>query len=158
MSETRADSTLSPEAERTLAAVLDVLVPPRDDVGLSGAGTLGVGGRIEEGLRERPELRAPLAAGLAAAGEEARGRGAASFAVLPEAQRSAVLEAIATRVPGFLGLLTFLAYSAYYQEPRVLEALGLEARPPFPDGHEVPPTDFAILDPVRRRAAMYRKP
>jgi hypothetical protein len=158
MSETRASSRLSPEAGRTLASVLDVLVPPRDDVGLPGAGTLGVGGRIEEGLRERPELRAPLAAGLAAAEEEARGRGAAAFAALPDPERPAVLEALATRVPGFLGLLTFLAYGAYYQEPRVLEALGLEARPPFPEGHEIPPTDFAILEPVRRRAAMYRKP
>jgi hypothetical protein len=38
----------------------------------------------------------------------------------------------------------------------VVEALGLEPRPPFPKGYEVPPNDPALLDPVRRRAPFFR--
>jgi hypothetical protein len=56
-------------------------------------------------------------------------------------------------VPAFL----FLVYSTYYQHPRVLGALGLEARPPHPKGYPMEPTDLTILDPVRRRAGMFRK-
>ena len=39
----------------------------------------------------------------------------------------------------------------YYQDPRVLAALDLPARPPFPDGHQVETGDWSLLDPVRKR-------
>jgi hypothetical protein len=45
---------------------------------------------------------------------------------------------------------------AYYQAPRVVEALGLEARPPHPKGYEVELGDLTLLDEVRRRGKLYR--
>ena len=45
---------------------------------------------------------------------------------------------------------------AYYQHPRVLSALGLDPRPPHPDGYRMAPDDLALLEPVRRRPRMYR--
>jgi len=41
--------------------------------------------------------------------------------------------------------------------PRVLEALGHEARPPFPTGYVLEPFDAALLDPVRARPKRYRE-
>jgi hypothetical protein len=48
-------------------------------------------------------------------------------------------------------------YSGYYQHPRVVEALGLEARAPHPKGFSMEPDDWTILDPVRARGKMYRE-
>ncbi len=68
-----------------------------------------------------------------------------------------VLNEIATTQPAFLPGLIFHGYVGYYQHPEVLEALGLEARPPHPKGYEMEPTDFSLLDDVRRRERLYRE-
>jgi len=49
-----------------------------------------------------------------------------------------------------MGILRHL-YPAYYQLPRVLEAIGDQPRPPFPDGYDVEPTDPELLEKLRAR-------
>ncbi|MFQ5514031.1 MAG: gluconate 2-dehydrogenase subunit 3 family protein [Myxococcota bacterium] len=142
---------------RTLEAVLNEIIPPSNDPRMPGAGDLGVAASIEERLCETPGLRPGIAQGLADVDGLARERGAVPFAELPRDVRAEVLRELGDRAAAFLPTLIFLAYAAYYQNPRVLTALGLEPRPPFPDGYEVPSTDLSILDPVRRRPAIYRK-
>ena len=58
---------------------------------------------------------------------------------------------------GFVLPLTFHAFIGYYQHPRVVEALGLEARPPHPQGYQVAPNDLTLLDGVRRGPKRYRE-
>jgi hypothetical protein len=53
--------------------------------------------------------------------------------------------------------LTMQAYVAYYQDPRVLGVLGLAARAPHPQGHEMEENDLTLLDDVRRRPPLYRR-
>lgn len=138
---------LTDAQKRSLACALDAIIPPSADGRLPGAGELGLAG----------ELAHPaLAPGLEALDAAARERGASGFAALPAADRAAALDAVAARDPAFLPGLVGRTYAAYYRHPRVIEALGLEARPPFPRGHTVEPTDFSILDPVRERAPFYR--
>lgn len=143
-------------ARGVLTAVLDALIPPGPG-GLPGAGALGLAPQVEAAAEARPELAPLLARGLDAAEAVARERGAAGFAALPAEARPDALTALAERVPAFLPTLTFLACTLYYQAPAVLEALGLEPRPPHPRGYAVPPTDFSLLDPVRRRPKLYRE-
>jgi hypothetical protein len=45
---------------------------------------------------------------------------------------------------------------AYYRDDRVLIALGMEARAPFPKGHVVEQGDWSLLDPVRARPTLWR--
>jgi hypothetical protein len=45
---------------------------------------------------------------------------------------------------------------AYYRDDRVLLALGLEARPPFPKGYDLEQGDWSLLDAVRKRAPFWR--
>jgi len=52
--------------------------------------------------------------------------------------------------------LLMLVYSGYYQEPRVVEALGMEARAPHPRGYEMEADDLSLLDPVRALGKRYR--
>lgn len=151
MSDTR---TLSTEMEAIFSAVLDTIVPPSADGRFPGAGQLG----LAEPLAASAELLPLLAGGLTSVDEAARARGADGFVALAVGERREVLEAASARAPGFLPLLVAHTFLAYYQAPRVFEALGLDARPPFPRGYPVAPTDFAILDPVRRLEPIYRKP
>ncbi len=136
---------------RTLASVLDHVIPPSADGRLPGAGALGIAAWIEDALRRTPELRAMIVDGLGALDELARAEDAREFAALPPDARLAALHA-----QGFVLPLTFQAVMAYYQHPRVVEALGLEARAPHPQGYEMAPGDLTLLDAVRGRPKLYR--
>jgi len=145
---------LSPAAEQALACVLDAIVPARDDGRLPAAGALGLVAPVSERLGDAAPL---VAQGLAALEERAVARGASGLAALEPGDRAELLEEFATQQPAFLPLLSFHTYTAYYQHPRVLEALGLEARPPYPGGYELEPGDLSLLDRVRERPRLYRE-
>ena len=139
----------------TLDCVLDEILPARDDAALPGAGALGIGGYVAEQLGE---ARPVIAAGLAALDRLAVARGAPDFASAPADARAALLNEVAAGQPGFLESRGFHGYCGYYQDPRVVEALGLEARPPHPKGYTLETGDLGLLDPVRARPTLYRKP
>lgn len=54
------------------------------------------------------------------------------------------------------GAVYALALMHYYRDDRVMAALGLEPRPPFPVGHRLEEADPALLDPVRARSPFWR--
>jgi hypothetical protein len=149
------DRVYSPSHERGLAAILDTLIPRSADGRFPGAGEVGVA-RI---LAQRaPELAPLVVQALAILDGLAAERGARDFASLDARERPAVLQVWSEKHPLLLPALIFHAYAAYYGERQVVEALGLEHRPPFPGGYPLEPTDPARLDAMRRRKPMYRVP
>jgi hypothetical protein len=144
--------------DAALADLLDELVPPRPDGRLPGAGGLGLGAELRRALRERPELRAVVAPGLAALDAIVRARGVARLGELGPAERRLALDALSAQAPALVPTLAFVTFIAYYQDPRVLEALGREPRPPFPKGFELPAGDLSRLEKVRARGPIYRQP
>lgn len=151
MSNEAADRFTADE-QRTLASVLDELIPPSDDGRFPGAGELGLAGYVEEVLRTTTNLRSMITQGLSDLDNLARTRNAPGFAALAHEDKVQLLNEQAFVLP-----LTFHAYAGYYQNARVLEALGLEARPPHPKGYEMEPNDLTLLDAVRRRSKRYRQ-
>lgn len=49
-----------------------------------------------------------------------------------------------------------LVMQCYYRDDRVMESLGMEARPPFPQGFEVEQGDWSMLEPVQQRGKIWR--
>jgi len=49
-----------------------------------------------------------------------------------------------------------LVMQCYYRDDRVMESLGMEPRPPFPEGFEVEEGDWSMLEPVQRRGKIWR--
>jgi hypothetical protein len=146
-----------PLPREALALVLDLLIPPSADGRFPGAGELGLAGYVVELAQRTPGLAPLLAQGLAALEAGALRRGAQGFAGLQEQARLALLQELASSLPGFVPTLLFLTYTGYYREPRVLAALGLEARPPFPKGYAVAESDLGLLERVRARGTLYRE-
>jgi len=52
--------------------------------------------------------------------------------------------------------LVRVVLQCYYRDDRVLRSLGLELRPPFPNGHVLPDGDWSLLDPVKAQPAKLR--
>ncbi len=153
MSATTTTQPISAAQVRTLASVLDEIVPPSDDARFPGAGALGLAAYVEQTMAHTPDLHQMTMQGLAALDRLVQAKGAESFTALCRADRLAMLHALTTTEPAFLPTLTFHTYVGYYQHERVLEALHLDPRPPYPKGFEMPPSDLTtLLAPVRRRA------
>jgi hypothetical protein len=157
MSEAESNPRFSDDEERTLTSVLDEVIPPSDDGRLPGAGELGLARHVEQMLDQTPALRPLIVQGISGLDELARSRGSQSFAALSKPDRVQVLNELGPKQPAFLPTLLLYTYGGYYQNGRVVEALGLEARPPFPEGYEVEPNDLTLLDEVRQRPKMYRE-
>ena len=137
-------SALTAHERETLASLLDELLPPREDARLTGAGGLGLAAAVDAA-----SLSSPLRPALSA---ELTSLASGDFAALARAEKRARLEALAKQSPELFQLLLRHAYGAYYTHPSVVAALGLPARPPFPKGYEVPPTDFSLLAVLARHA------
>ncbi len=152
MSDETNNPGFSADEKHVLASVLDEIIPPSSDGRLPGAGQIGIASYIDQALQKTPELRSMIAQGLSDLDALARRRNAPSFAALSQEDKLELLNAQAFVLP-----LTFHAYVGYYQHDRVVETLGLEARPPHPKGYQMEQNDLTLLDGVRRRPKLYRE-
>jgi hypothetical protein len=73
----------------------------------------------------------------------------------PEGQRS-VLDQFRKAHPDLTTALVAATVRCYYRDDRVMRALGMEPRPPFPKGYEVSQGDWSLLEPVRARGKIFR--
>lgn len=143
---------LGEDLERTLASVLDEIIPPSTHLGLPGAAEIGLIRYITQAVPKVPELWSMIAQGLAELDDLAVTRHGRRFTDLSRPERVALLNE-----QSFVLALSLHAYVGYYQHPSVVTALGLEPRPPHPKGYQMAPNDFTLLDAVRRRPKMYRE-
>lgn len=58
--------------------------------------------------------------------------------------------------PAMAAIIESVVARCYYRDARVLASLGMEPRPPFPEGYTVEQGDWSLLDPVRARGPIYR--
>jgi len=59
--------------------------------------------------------------------------------------------------PALFGVIESVVARAYYCDPRVLKATGMEPQPPFPAGFLIEESNWSLLDPVRSRGPIWRK-
>jgi gluconate 2-dehydrogenase subunit 3-like protein len=151
------DRVFSPDEERILTTLLYAVIPESRDGRLPGAGALELTAHIVRSVERTPMLRPVIDYGLSTLADLARKRNPAGWAALSRDERTAVFEEFTATDQFFLPAFLFLVYSGYYTTARVVEALGLEMRPPHPEGYAIEPDDLSsLLDPVRRRGKMYR--
>ena len=132
-------------------AFFDVVIPPSVDGAMPGAGSLGLSGAVAADVETDPLLGDIVSAGLRAVNDAAFARDSSG---LPGLSLAARLEVVRGALGGHPMLMTGVArhlYPAYYQHPQVLVALGEPARPPFPEGFEIEPTDVGLLAKLHAR-------
>jgi len=154
-----ANAKLTPESALTAAqlaaldAVLNLIVPPSADARMPGAAEVGVPAYLcAEAADALPALREELDE----LERRARTRFARGFAALEQGERKDLVEELRAQTPAFMNRLAMETLACYYQHDRVLEGLGVEARPPYPKGYQVVAGDLSLLDPVRARGKIYR--
>ena len=137
---------LDAEQRDLLKALADTIVPASNDGRMPIAGDLGFPGYL---VRNAPELLPELTEMLAGFGTE--------FGAQPAEMRHELVKAFSEREPESFHRLLAQVYGCYYQDDRVLEAIGLDAGPPFPRGNTLDPGDLSLLDPVLENPGNWRR-
>jgi len=147
MSET---TTLSAGQVRSLRCVAAMMIPESSTYGVPSAADDAIFADI---LRSFGRDAAQVQAAMQMLDQLAGG----TFADLDAAQRDAVAARFRDAGGEPLKLLARIILQCYYRDDRVMRSLDMEVRPPFPKGFEVEQGDWSLLDPVRKRAKIYRE-
>ena len=150
------DDTLSDAHLRLLRSVCEQVVPASADGRLPSAGAFDLRAHVAGTMRRMPMLRPVVEYGLSTLADLAAQRHPDGWDGLSATERADLFHGFAAGDQFFMPALLMLVYSGYYQQPRVVQALGLEARAPHPVGHAMEPNDLSLLDPVRARGKRYR--
>ena len=136
---------LSDDQCRTLHCLAGMMIPASAEYGVPSAADDAIFADILRSFgRDEPHVLAVL-------------RELEGFADLSPAQREAKAAQLRERGGDALLGLSRVILQCYYRDDRVMRALDMEARPPFPKGHEVEQGDWSLLDPVRARPKLYRE-
>ena len=144
---------LSEEQRTLLEAVLDRLIPAAGV--MPGAGAAGTADHIDGVAGASAQMATLFAVGLRSI-ESAAVRRGTDFVEMSGDQQDEVLRHIESNKSSFFETLLMHTYNGYYSNPAVVEALGLEPRPPQPRGHEVAFGDFSSLESVQSRGQAHR--
>jgi hypothetical protein len=143
------EPALNSAEQQSLRCVVAQMIPASAEYRLPGADDDKIFADIVASLdRETTAVRQALALLDRLAGE-------ALHTLSSERQRS-VLQDFRKQQPGLTTALIAATVRCYYRDDRVMRSLGMEPRPPFPKGFEVPQGDWSLLEPVRARGKIFR--
>ncbi len=142
---------LSPAEARDLRALAAIMIPASAAYGVPGADDDLIFADILKSLeRDTDDTKATLAL--------LRDLSGGAFADLAPARQMDVAMQLKAKGGAALFALNRVVLLCYYRDDRVMISLGQEPRPPFPKGHVVEQGDWSLLDPVKARGPIWRKP
>ena len=143
------NDSLSDSETGALREVAGTMIPADPGFGVPGADDPAILADIVKSMgRDVPRVREALAA-IAA-------RADGAFASLDRDRREALINDYFKTGGAAAAALGRVIPGAYYRDDRVLLALKLEARSPFPKGYTLEQGDWSLLDAVRRRPPFWR--
>ena len=144
-----AEPGLSADEIRDLRDIAGTMIPESPEHGVPGANDPAILDDIAKSLgRDLALVREALAAIAAKSGN--------AFAGLDRDGREALINDYYASGGTAAATLGRLILGAYYRDDRVLLALKLEARPPFPQGYTLEQGEWSLLDAVRHRPPLWR--
>ncbi len=132
------DHPLTPEEQALLRTLAGLIVPASEEFNVPGADDPTIFTDIlQSAVAQQAEVKAALeyAAGLDA----------------PLADHVETLQMSEVVAP-----VVALVMQCYYRADAVLVSLGMEPRPPYPEGYEVEQGDWSMLEAVQQRGKIWR--
>lgn len=142
-------SSLSETEQATLRALVAAMIPADARLDAPGADDPAIFSDILRTVENKLDAtRATLKALDAVSGQP--------LANLHAGQREVVARRFLETPPRVFKAFFPMVLQCYYRDDRVMRAVGMEARAPFPKGYEVEPGDWSLLDVVRARPKLWR--
>ena len=145
-----ADSPLTQAQRDDLRAIAGMIIPASAEFAVPGADDPAIQADMVATLgRDTPLVRQALDELARLAGQP--------LADLDPLRRDAVAMELRAQGGAAVAALTRIVLQCYYRDDRVVRSLGLEPRPPYPQGHVLDDGDWSLLDPIRARPPMWRR-
>jgi hypothetical protein len=144
----------SDDQNKLMTSVLNRIVPAEGK--FPGAGDLGVAEFIDGVVSSSTTSRRSFDSGLKAIALVAETQHSALFESLDRNDQDDVLRDVETSHSQFFAELVRQTYNEYYINPQVIEALGLEVRPPQPKGYPLEIGNLHLIERVKARGTAYR--
>ena len=141
---------LTQDQTHSLRLLAGMMIPASQEYGVPGADDPVIFDRIVAAANSDA---APVEESLKGLDDESRACHGTEFNALNETDRLAVAQSRAPHLEVVVSLVT----QCYYSDGRVMDALGMAPRAPFPKGYEVEQGDWSLLDPVKNRPKLYRE-
>jgi hypothetical protein len=144
------DAPLTPAQSDDLRVIAGIMIPASIDFDVPGADDPAIQADIAATLgRDAGHVRDALDQFARLAGSP--------LAALDPARREAVAMELRAAGGAAVATLTRIVLQCYYRDDRVVRSLGLEPRPPHPQGYALEDGDWSLLDPIRARPPMWRR-
>ena len=148
------NQTFTNQEKRIFLALVDMIIPASEELNIPGASdTLIFKNIIANSAKNHQKILESLSALETLAQEKEN----ASFANLLIDQRVRIIKIFRETYPTEANMFENLTSQCYYQDDRIMISLGMEPRPPYPEGFIVEQGDWSLLEPVRKREKFYRK-
>lgn len=142
---------LGEEQERTLNALLYLIIPPSENGKMPSATDINFFTYMYS-----ENLISWIRPGLLSITEESHKVYGREFSERSPSEQMQLIHTLRRKLFRFFSHLTTHVMMCYYQNDHVLVALGLEPRPPFPSGYLVEDGDLTLLEDVYKRGKLYR--
>jgi hypothetical protein len=144
------DKTLTSAQRDNLRAVAAMIIPASSEYKVPGADDAAVQADIIATLGRDTAL-------VSAALDHLARLAGKPLSELDAERREVVAKEFRASGGASAATLTRVVLQCYYRDDRVLRSLGLELRPPFPQGYVLPQGDWSLLDSVKKRAPTLRR-
>ena len=142
---------LNHEQERTLMALLNLIIPPSEDGKMPGAADVDFLTYLH-----KEDLFPCTNEELLFINKVSHEVYNQDFSALSESKQKQLIDKLPNKLSKFLTWLTSQVIHCYYQDDEVLRAIGLAARTLSPEGHFLEEGDLALLEPVYQRGKFYK--
>jgi Gluconate 2-dehydrogenase subunit 3 len=137
-----------------LNALIDLLIPASPDRRMPAAKSLALFADISD---MPAKDRALFEGGLAELQARSTKRHGVGFAQLDASEAKTLADAVRSEGSPFVQCFMTQTVGRYLAHDVVMPLIGLDARPPWPQGNSVAEGDWSLLDVVRKRAKIYRE-
>ena len=145
----QAAALLTPTQRRSLQRLAGLVIAPCEAEAMPGADDPLILRDIESSLgRDSVAICSAL--------QQLAQIGGGEFADQDAQQVEATVKAFRQGHAALAAVVEEVVVRCYYRDDRVMRAIGMEPRAPFPEGFVIEQGDFALLEPVRARGRIYR--
>lgn len=148
------DTLLTPSQHEILDVVLDQMIPADAARNKPSATDVGVFEYIAD---QSPDSFQEIARQLDELDAQASTSHKMLYTELSRNLQDVTLNRLRDEDPRFLMDLALHTVACYYLDSRVLAAIGLPSRAPYPEGYTVQRGNLTLLDPVRDRGQIWRR-
>ena len=141
---------LDKEQNRALTSLLNLIIPASEDGKMPGASDIV----FIDYINNENQLSL-IQEGLIRIIDETNNQYCQEFSALSVADQLTIVNVLKRELFRFFTDLTTQVVQCYYQHDDILKAIGLDARPPFPEGYDVEEGDILLLEPVFLRGKIY---